>query len=90
MKVDYVRVYQQASMSVNNPVDSHIQVFPTCFTNEIKVKTDLPTQVMLYDSTGTLMLTRQLNGDESINSDKLPGGIYLLKAGQKSFKLIKK
>ena len=89
MKVDYVRVYQKAITAVSNPFDNHIQVFPTCFTNEIKVNTINPIQVMLYDSVGTLLLTRQMNGNETINSNNSPGGIYLLKAGEKTFKLIK-
>ena len=89
MKVDYVRVYQTTSTALNTLHENQVQVYPTLITNEIRVKSETPSRVMLFNSLGKLLLNRQINGDETIQTGTLSAGIYFLKTGGTSVKLIK-
>jgi beta-glucanase (GH16 family) len=89
MKIDYVRIYKKIT-DINKLVkNSRIQVFPTRFSNEITIQTDSPTPVILYDSFGKRLFQKEMNGNESIQTSDLPTGIYLLRANEKTYKLMK-
>lgn len=88
MKVDYVRFYQ-LDTAVEELQDIHIQVYPTRFSDVINIKTDTPTNIKLYNTLGKLVFDKEIKGNEPINSTNIPQGIYLLKANNKTIKLIK-
>jgi len=88
MKVDYVRFYQ-LNTDVEELQDTHVQVYPTRFSDVINIKTDTPTNIKLYNTLGKLVYEKAIKGNETINSTNIPQGIYLLKADNKTFKVIK-
>jgi beta-glucanase (GH16 family) len=88
MKVDYVRLYQ-LNTAIGELKENNINVYPTMFSEEIMVKTDIPTEVKLYNSLGKLVYEKKITEDEKINTSTFYKGIYLLKTNNSSTKLIK-
>ncbi|MFZ4414256.1 MAG: family 16 glycosylhydrolase [Bacteroidales bacterium] len=88
MKVDYVRIYQ-LNTAVGEFKENNISAYPTKFTDEITVKTDIPTEVKLYNSLGRLVYEKKIFEDEKINTRSFLKGIYLLKTNNSTTKLIK-
>lgn len=88
MKVDYVRIYQDAT-AVNSVSEDQIKVYPTRFSDELHVSAVSPCTVKLYDVMGKLFYQKQVYGNETIQTNAIPSGIYLLKTKGKTYKLIK-
>ncbi|MEI8084609.1 MAG: family 16 glycosylhydrolase [Paludibacter sp.] len=88
MKVDYVHLYQ-LNTAVEQIKETQLNVYPTKFTNEIKIKTEMPTPISIYNAIGNLILKIMINGEETINATNIPSGIYILKSNLESIKLIK-
>lgn len=62
-----------------------ISVYPNPFSERIVISTNAtqePTSLSLYNATGQLMMTVNVNGKEGIEleTDHLPAGVYLLKS----------
>jgi beta-glucanase (GH16 family) len=80
MVIDYVRVYQNNSLSVKDysQLNASIQVYPNPVKDIIYLKADVPiTKLKLYDISGKHILT-QIKPKESINVSDLNPGVYIL------------
>jgi len=88
LKVDYVRLYQ-LNTAVDELQDTHIQVYPTHFSDEINIKADYPNNIKLFNTLGKIVYEKEIKGNETINATNIPRGIYLLKTDNKTIKLIK-
>jgi len=70
---------------------SSINVMPTIVNDFITIKELEPNiEIKIYDITGSLILTKQLNSDKSINVSMLKNGIYCLQTNTTIVKFIKK
>jgi hypothetical protein len=59
--------------------------------NELNVSLPVPSQVAVYSLTGELVKNVTLQqGTSTIGLTELPQGIYLVKAGDKVFRIVKK
>ena len=92
MIVDYVRVYQEAPLSVGADLnlDRTLRVFPNPTTEKIRLsaKTTL-TRLALYDVYGKLILKKE-NDTENLDVSHLNSGIYFLEIYSNTEKVIKK
>lgn len=73
-----------SSLGVNNPKKGAFSIYPNPASSEFyiqKTNTQFPAEVMLFDSVGKLVLTRELEPSDtgSISTADLQDGIYLLK-----------
>ncbi|MCD7972461.1 MAG: CotH kinase family protein [Candidatus Azobacteroides sp.] len=67
------------------------KVYPTSVRDHITIKHAVDQPVMIYDLTGRIHLcTTSQRNPETIDLSHLPEGIYILKAGNKQFKIIKR
>lgn len=79
MVVDYVRVYQQNSLSVNDAFARKFKVFPNPASDVIKIATnEAISTVEVYDLRGQRVI-HNIGHIRSINTSRLPSGMYLLK-----------
>ncbi len=74
---------------------SDIKVYPTVFTGAVKIERQsaFPLKLTMYNIAGTKVLEKEMGPEENsakINAGILKPGVYLLKAGSRTFKLIKK
>lgn len=88
MKIDYVRVYQLKT-AVNEVETTNVNVYPTHFSNEINISTDAPIEVKLLNCLGKMIFQKNITGNETIDTNNLSKGIYLLKTNNKTFKIFK-
>jgi len=60
--------------------EESIRVFPNPFTAELNIVSELdqPLHFILMEISGKQLMTGTLNSIESINTDLLPNGIYVL------------
>lgn len=100
MYVDYVRVYQKGdtgqeysgpklNTGVLNPLVDNLFVFPTRITENVNVSTTARVEVNICTVTGRVLITRTVDGFESISMSQFPPGVYLLKTTDKCIKLLK-
>ena len=95
MIVDYVRVYQESSLSTENNIsDGGIQVFPNPTNGLVNLRLDQKwegSQLTIYSSQGALVDQRLIqNRLERINMDGYTSGIYLLMFGKGEKQVFKK
>lgn len=99
MLVDYVRVYQDASLGLNDPVSKDNPIIPSFISDKISIQ--FPTNytstksINVYDINGRTLLTKQTTENKiDIESGSFSKGMYLVKvnAGDRTFtqKVIKK
>ncbi|MFV0469013.1 MAG: family 16 glycosylhydrolase [Dysgonomonas sp.] len=90
MKVDYVRLYAKNNSSIDGTTaNNKIRVSSTLITNELTIDTNEPTVVSLFDLMGKLVSRVEVDGSKTISTDKMPKGIYLLKAFDETIKIMK-
>jgi beta-glucanase (GH16 family) len=99
MLVDYVRVYQDASTAVNNPISKDNPVIQTFITDNINITfpDSYPPgkSIAVYDVNGRTILTKQTTESKvELDAGSFMKGMYLVKivSGDKSYtqKVIKK
>jgi beta-glucanase (GH16 family) len=79
MVIDYVRVYQNNGLGVDDMVQSDIHIFPNPASDRVFIQTQNSIdRIELYNVMGQLIISRENNVDE-INMGPLDSGIYNLK-----------
>lgn len=67
-----------------------VLVYPNPFADYIIVNTDMEMQAILINLSGKTLISAKLTaGSNRINTSALPAGVYLLKTGSKTVKLVK-
>ena len=92
MIVDYVRVYQEAPLSVgsNLNLDRTLRVFPNPTTEKIHLSAKKTlSKIILYDVYGKHILKKE-NDTETLDVSRLNSGVYFLEVYSDSEKAIKK
>ncbi len=68
-----------------------IKVYPTISSSFVNVDSDQPVELKVYDMSGRIVLRQGVNaGTSKISISELPSGSYLLRANNKTFRLIRK
>jgi len=71
--------------------DSEIAIYPNPFTEYIIINANSTNEVFIYDISGKCVISTTLNtGKNYINTSNLSGGMYLLKSGTQTIKVMKK
>ncbi len=80
-----------STSKIHNKTEEKIKVFPTLFKNFIKIEkqNNEPLNIQIYSIDGKKVLDSKITSNTKIYTDYLSPGIYILKAGTNSFKLIK-
>lgn len=80
----------QANLAVSDVSQQSLQVYPNPTTGVVFVQTTDRGKLEVYNLNGQLVKTQGLEtGKNTINLTNLNAGVYLLKAGNKTFKVIK-
>ncbi|WP_299365437.1 family 16 glycosylhydrolase [Winogradskyella sp.] len=78
MVIDYVRVYQNTGLSIDEVFGEKFRIYPNPTSNYINIKTDEPIdRVELYNILGQLVVGNK--NSKSINVEELKTGCYILK-----------
>ena len=92
MIVDYVRVYQEAPLSVDKDLDlnSTLKLYPNPATDIIQISSKLPiSRLALYNVYGKLILKKETDTN-SLDVSQLNTGVYFLEAYSNTEKVVKK
>jgi len=90
MVIDYVRVYQNTGLSVDEVFANKFSVYPNPTTNYINIKSEIDIdRVKLYNSLGQVVLQKNQHATQ-LNVDNLNSGLYILKIHSGSKVVIKK
>jgi len=90
MVIDYVRVYQNTGLSVDEVFANKFSVYPNPTTNYINIKSEIDIdRVKLYNSLGQVVLQKNQHATQ-LNVDNLNSGLYILKIHSGNKIVIKK
>ena len=94
MIIDYVRVYQENPLSIEDTINAHIKknlkIYPNPVKNEINLISEEPiTKIKLYDYLGKLVLEKN-NNTKFIQVSSLNSGIYFLEVFINNYKSLQK
>ena len=92
MIVDYVRVYQEAPLSVNEDLDLNtvLKLYPNPATDKIHISSTMTlSRLALYDVYGKLILTKE-NDTKILDVSRLNSGVYFLEVSSNTEKVVKK
>ncbi|MFA6200573.1 MAG: T9SS type A sorting domain-containing protein [Bacteroidales bacterium] len=86
------KLYFQTNLSISEDiaVDNNIILYPNPATDQIKLSNiKVHTLISVYSMDGKLLINQFSSSDKSINVGNLQKGLYIVKANDKTFKLIK-
>ena len=92
MIVDYVRVYQEAPLSVDKDLDlnTSLKLYPNPATDEIHISSKRALRSLaLYDMFGKLILEKE-NDTKNIDVSRLNSGVYFLEVYSNTEKAVRK
>jgi beta-glucanase (GH16 family) len=90
MVIDYVKVYQNTGLSVDEVFANKFEVYPNPTSDYINIKSDENVDsIALYNSIGQLLLEKKQN-TKLLNVENLKSGLYILKIYSGSVSTIKK
>lgn len=78
MEVDYVRVYQQSSLSLEEQARSGIGALGNPFEDQLFVRLTGPSTINLYDVTGKQIYSQLHDGSGHLDTEGYAPGIYVL------------
>ena len=90
MVIDYVRVYQNTGLSIDEVYASKFQVYPNPTSNFINIKSNENNdRIELYNAIGQLVLEKKEH-TKLLNVEGLKSGVYILKIYTGNLSTIKK
>lgn len=90
MVIDYVRVYQNTGLNIDEVYASKFQVYPNPTSNFINIKSNENSdRIELYNSIGQLVLEKKEH-TKLLNVEGLKSGVYILKIYSGNLSTIKK
>ena len=78
MEIDYVRVYQENTTSIESVRENENIIYPNPSNNYIVFKGNNLKYIRIYNIEGSLMLDKILNQNKTINVEHLDSGMYLV------------
>ena len=97
VRTGYFGALPAIRISVANPFTStktilseQIRIYPNPFVDYIVVSSDINQMLQIYNVSGQCLITKSLyKGDNTIRTNSLPKGTYLVRIGTKVTKIIK-
>jgi beta-glucanase (GH16 family) len=90
MIIDYVRVYQDEIVSIEDNFNNTMRVYPNPANDRIYVTADvIPSSLVVYDVFGQLIL-RKVTDTNSIDVSSLNSGVYFIEVNLNNEKVVKK
>ncbi|WP_246277528.1 family 16 glycosylhydrolase [Winogradskyella ursingii] len=90
MVIDYVRIYQNSALGIEDKISEEFRVYPNPATSTIKVQSiNQIDRIELYNSLGQLVLVNNHDIKE-LNLEDIEAGIYLVKIYSENTTVIKK
>ena len=86
MEVDYVRVYQQSNLSLEEEARDGIGAIGNPFGDQLFVRLTGPSTINLYDITGKQVYTNTHNESTYLPTAEYAPGMYVLEILQPGFK----
>ena len=78
-------------VSVNDYNNQKLSVYPNPCTESIRIQTNINDDVVLYNLQGAVVMSTVATNDvTTMNVNELPSGIYFVKSGNKTAKIVKK
>ena len=88
--LDKLSVERTIPASIESSTESTTKVYPSNFNNVLYVKSEKAVELQLFDTNGRVILSVNLQeGENTLNVDMLPNGMYVANVDGKQFKLIK-
>ena len=94
---DYAYVWTNPVVPVTSPVSVNdynsqkLSVYPNPCTESIRIQTNINDDVVLYNLQGAVVMsTVAMDEVTTLNVNELPSGIYFVKSGNKTAKIVKK
>ena len=78
MEIDYVRVYQENTTSIESVRENENIIYPNPSNNYIVFKGNNLKYIRIYNIEGSLILVKILNQNNTINVEHLDSGMYLV------------
>ena len=78
MEIDYVRVYQENTTSIESDRENENIIYPNPSNNYIVFKGNNLKYIRIYNIEGSLILDKILNQNKTINVEHLDSGMYLV------------
>jgi beta-glucanase (GH16 family) len=79
MVIDYVRVYQNTVLSIDDVFENKFHIYPNPAIDTINIKTDAEIDSLkLYNVLGQLVIEKHVNSRQ-LNVEDLTSGVYILK-----------
>ena len=78
MEIDYVRVYQENTTSIESVSENENIIYPNPSNNYILFKGNNLKNIRIYNIEGSLILDKILNQHNTINVEHLDSGMYLV------------
>lgn len=82
MYVDYVRIYQDKTASINSTKINPVVAYPTIFDQVLTVNASDGAQISISDLSGRNCYSRSLDSSKKINTSALTSGVYILTVKQ--------
>ena len=86
MEVDYVRVYQQSNLSVEEQAQSEVGARGNPFEDQLFVRLNGPSTINLYDITGKQFYSQLHDGSGYLDTEAYAPGLYVLEILQPGYK----
>ena len=86
MEVDYVRVYQQSNLSLEEQARNGIGAVGNPFEDQLFVRLTGPSTINLYDITGKQIYSQLHDGSGHLDTEAYAPGLYVLEIIQPGFK----
>ena len=80
MEIDYVRVYQENTTSIESVRENENIIYPNPSNNYIVFKGNNLKYIRIYNIEGSLILDKILNQNKTINVEHLDSGMYLVES----------
>ena len=88
---DISRIYIEQKQSIDNVAEMGENLVEYLSFDEIAINSEAGSMVAIYNLTGAQMFTKRINTQgEPISIANLPQGIYIVKANEKTTKIIKR
>ena len=94
---DYAYVWTNPVVPVSNPTsvanydNQKLNVYPNPCTESIRIQTNVNDDVVLYNLQGAVVMSTVATDEvTTMNVNELPSGIYFVKSGNKTAKIVKK
>ncbi|HRR05072.1 MAG TPA: T9SS type A sorting domain-containing protein, partial [Bacteroidales bacterium] len=82
--IDNIKIDFETGSSINDNATNQVSVYPNPSNGLVNVQVSEKSIVTLFDLTGRVIATYQVNGNETISFNQAAAGVYILKVESKN------